>query len=466
MKNYPVSLLSSCQQTLFALGSAGFTMLERLIILYVPFYFLPPAEYEVHELIPDRTFLGFVTVLGIALVAGRVFDALADPLIAWLSDNTRSYLGRRKIFLLLSGLPLSVFTVLVFYPPLLECEALVNGVWLGVMICFFYISFTAYVNPYLALIADLGHSDEIRINLSTRVAFLGLLGMVVITVLFPDIVTRLQEAGMEMRISYRLAVLIFSVVSVLLLYASALGFNEKIHCLPRSPQRIGVIQSLKTTFSHRPFRIFIAGEMFLQLAMNMITMGMMYYAVVVFLRGQGFMTILACIIIGTALLCFPVVNFAARKYGKKKMLILGVATFSFCSMILFILSFNMSGIFFYLGLLVLAMAGLPLAVLTILINPTIAEMARAHAEETGQHQEAMFFGARAIPLKVTIALTGALFGFLLAAFGKDISQPLGVQLSILIASLACMGALLFFCLYPEEDVKDVLPSDRDLVGKN
>ena len=449
--------LSPARQTLFALGSGAFTLLERLIIIYLPFYFLPPAEYRVHDLVPDRTFLGFITVMGAALVAGRFFDGIADPVIAALSDNNRSRVGRRKLFLLLSALPLSIFTILIFFPPHLGQESVLNGVWLGVMICLFYIAFTAYVNPYLVLISELGHSDAMRINLSTRIAFFGLLGMVAVTVLFPEIVSRLQEAGMELRASYRAVVTGFASISAVLLYSATLSFNERLHCTLPQPMHIGMWYSLKKTFAFTPFRIFIAGEMFLQFAMNIFTMGMMYYAVVIFHRGQNFLTVIAGIMIGSAFLTFPAVNLAAKRWGKKRVILLGMVTLTICSLSLFLLSFNMTGPYFYLGLGVLALVGLPLAVLTILINPTIAEMALADATRTGEPREAMFFGARAVPLKATIALAGAFFVFLISTFGKDVAEPLGVQLSFLMVSIAGLGALICFLRYPEEEVQKHLP---------
>jgi glycoside/pentoside/hexuronide:cation symporter, GPH family len=445
--------LSPARQNLFALGSGAFTLLERMVIIFVPFYFLPPAEYRVHNLIPDRTFWGIFTVIGIALVVGRVFDGIADPVIASLSDNSRSRVGRRKLFLLISALPLAIFTILVFSPPHPGQESLLNGVWLGTMMCLFYIAFTAYVNPYLILISELGHSDAMRINLSTRIAFFGLLGMVAVTILFPEIISRLQLAGMEMRASYRAAVMGFAVISAILLYIATFGFDERIHCAPRQPMRIKMWYSLKKTFAYRPFRIFIAGEMFLQFAMNIFTMGSMYYAVVIFLRGQSFLTVLAGIIIGSALLTFPVVNLAAKRWGKKKVILAGMVALTISTLSLFLLSFNLNGLYFYLGLGVLALAGFPLAVLTILVNPTIAEMALADATRTGEHREAMFFGARAVPLKATIALAGAFFGFLISAFGKDVAEPLGVQMSLLTISIAGLGAFLCFLRYPEEEVQ-------------
>ena len=447
-------------QVVYASGSAAFTMLERLILLYMPFYYLPPREYNLENLIPDRTYLGLMTVLGFALLAGRIFDGIADPVIASLSDNSRSRLGRRKLFMVLGGLPLALSALLVFYPPHMGLLSPANGFWLTLVMVVFYLSFTAYVNPFMALLPELGHNNALRINLATMIAFFGLLGMIMVAILFPLLTGNLQDAGMEMRAAYRQAALIFTALSAVILYTATLGFNEKSHCFPTEAGRIGTWKSLRQTFSIRPFRIFLGAEMFLQFAMNMVTLGMIYYAVVLFGRDERFMVILAGLVIGGALLCFPLVNLAAKRLGKKRVITTGVLTLAVSGLTIFLLSYNLTGIWFYVSLAMFVLAGFPLAVLTILINPTIADLARADYYKTGLRREAMFFGARAIPLKLTIALAGVVFAFLLSTFGKDIDGSLGVQLSALVVALAAIGSYTIFRLYPEDEVMDILQKEE------
>ncbi len=49
-------------------------------------------------------FLGVAPwLIGLALFANRVFDAIADPLFGWISDNTRTRWGRRRPFILVAG---------------------------------------------------------------------------------------------------------------------------------------------------------------------------------------------------------------------------------------------------------------------------------------------------------------------------------------------------------------------------
>ena len=460
MEQKTAASLPLAGQLLYASGSSAFTMLERLILLYVPFYYLPPGEFNLPNLIYDRTYLGLLTVLGAALLVGRIFDGFADPIIASLSDNNRSRLGRRKLFLIIGGLPLALSALLVFHPPDLTGPSFFNGLWLGFFMTFFYLAFTSYVNPFLALLPELGHNNVLRINLSTMIAFFGLIGMVLVAVLFPLLTGSMQDAGIDLRTAYRYTAGIFAVFSVILLYTATMGFNERVHTLPAEAPRIGTWQSLRHTFGIKPFRIFLCGEIFLQFAMNTVTLGLIYYAVVLFRMDERFMIVLAGLTIGGALLCFPLVNILAKKAGKKRVITTGVLTLAVSGLVIFLLSFNMAGIYFYISMAMFFLAGFPLAVLTILINPTIADLARADYYKTRQRREAMFFGARAIPLKLTIAMAGVVFAYLLSAFGRDIAQPLGIQLSAFVVVVAALGSFMCFRLYPEQQVLEALQDEE------
>jgi Na+/melibiose symporter-like transporter len=54
---------------------------------------------------------------GLALALALAIDAIASPLLGYVSDNWRSRLGRRHPFMYASILPLTVLYVLVWYPP-------------------------------------------------------------------------------------------------------------------------------------------------------------------------------------------------------------------------------------------------------------------------------------------------------------------------------------------------------------
>src|ERR1035437_2434616 len=55
--------------------------------------------------------------LGVILIIPRLWDALSDPVSGHLSDNTRTRWGRRRPFLLLGGILVSVFFVIMWWIP-------------------------------------------------------------------------------------------------------------------------------------------------------------------------------------------------------------------------------------------------------------------------------------------------------------------------------------------------------------
>lgn len=151
--------------TLLAFGApaAGYAF----TLLFIQFYFLKFAT-DVLLLAP---------ALGGALIgAGRLWDAVSDPLAGYWSDRTRSRLGRRRPWMLV-GVPLmGVFFVMTWSAP----ETLAGGrlvAWSAVALFGFYTAYTIYTVPHLSLGAELSrdHHERSRIFGAQRVAFI--LGM-------------------------------------------------------------------------------------------------------------------------------------------------------------------------------------------------------------------------------------------------------------------------------------------------
>jgi glycoside/pentoside/hexuronide:cation symporter, GPH family len=55
--------------------------------------------------------------LGAILIVPRLWDALSDPLIGHISDNTRTRWGRRRPYLLIGGIAVAVFFVVIWWIP-------------------------------------------------------------------------------------------------------------------------------------------------------------------------------------------------------------------------------------------------------------------------------------------------------------------------------------------------------------
>jgi glycoside/pentoside/hexuronide:cation symporter, GPH family len=122
------------------------------LLFFVQFYLLKFAT--------DVLLVG-PAVVGVLFGVGRIWDAVSDPLAGYLSDRTRTRLGRRRPWLLAALLPIIATFVMIWSPPAhLEGGALV--LWLAVAIFGFYTALTMYQVPHMSLGAELSRDYHER----------------------------------------------------------------------------------------------------------------------------------------------------------------------------------------------------------------------------------------------------------------------------------------------------------------
>ncbi|MBN2875436.1 MAG: MFS transporter, partial [Spirochaetales bacterium] len=91
---------------MYALGQFGWSLASFAVGSKLVYFYLPPPGIEfgpfivqenVVPLIRSGTSVLFgLTVIGLVFALGRLFDAITDPLIAGLSDRSRSKFGKRR----------------------------------------------------------------------------------------------------------------------------------------------------------------------------------------------------------------------------------------------------------------------------------------------------------------------------------------------------------------------------------
>lgn len=103
-------------------------------------------------------------VMGLIFSASRIWDAVSDPLVGYLSDRTRSRFGRRRVWLMASIVPIAAAFVMVFAPPRSLSDAALVA-WMAVAIIGFYSAMTVFFVPHLSLGAELSKSYHERSRL-------------------------------------------------------------------------------------------------------------------------------------------------------------------------------------------------------------------------------------------------------------------------------------------------------------
>ena len=102
--------------------------------------------------------------IGFLLLIARFWDAVTDPAAGWLSDRTKTSLGRRRPWFLGSALPLAVSNVMLWSPPA-SLTGTALTIWIAIAILLFYTAYTAFRVPHMAMGAELsrGYHDRTRV---------------------------------------------------------------------------------------------------------------------------------------------------------------------------------------------------------------------------------------------------------------------------------------------------------------
>ena len=93
-------------------------------------------------------------IMGTIFGVSRIWDAISDPLAGYLSDRTTSRLGRRRLWLLISILPIAGTFTMLFSPPVWLSEDWLIA-WMAVGIITFYSAMTLFIVPHMSLGAEL-----------------------------------------------------------------------------------------------------------------------------------------------------------------------------------------------------------------------------------------------------------------------------------------------------------------------
>jgi len=197
---------------------------------------------------------------GFIILAARIFDAVIDPIIGWLSDSTKSRFGKRRVYLIVCS-PLIVGAMfLLFYPFNFSSMALrIISVLLSYLI-FVTVQSTIMI-PYYSLSSEISSDYQNRASFNSyRLGFSIFSSIICVAV--PSIII---GAFGDQRLGYQIMSLSFGVFFGISILLSGLFAKEEI----RSPV-IKTKLSFKAMFeplSLKPFRQYLTMFLLTQIAM-------------------------------------------------------------------------------------------------------------------------------------------------------------------------------------------------------
>ena len=446
---------------IFAVGQFGWSLLSGIVTNWMVYYYTgtPDAQNPNTGIfasgITQNPILFKLTLFGIVMAVGRIFDAITDPLIAGWSDRSAYKGGRRIPFMRAIAIPFALITIALFTVPQTGSRGL-NDVLLFVILMCFYLFMTIFCTPYNALIAELGDTQEHRINVSTYISFTFIAGQS-ISFMLPNLAGMLEGAVGQAG-SIRLAVAIMSAIACIAMLVPSFYIKEREYIDSR-PSETRVFRSLLKTFSNGQFRRFVYSDVIYFFALTLFQTGLAFYETKLMGIEDTWTFPLTATMTAISVALYPVVNKLAPKLGKKKLIVTGFFTYA----LVFLIT-SICGRGLYWGFIVAVCAAVPMAILGILPQACVADVAELSRLETGEDRSGMFFAARTFAFKMGQAIAMVVFTSMTVAQvvnGESVVLPGQYRSTAVVATVTCLIGALLFLLYNE---KMILGRIRELRG--
>ena len=453
--------LTGLRRVAYSLGSPGFQLTESVIVVIALYYYLPPPGRGLVPQVSEGIFLGVLTVFGVAMLAGRFIDALVDPLVGFASDRSRSRWGRRRSFLIFGILPMVGIPALIFWPPG-PPESVVNGYALALLLSLYFIAFTVYVAPYLALLPELASDAADRTRLATLMALVGFPVLGLYGAAWPAGLSLGRELGFSAETALRGVVVLSLVLAFLLCLMPILSVDERRFTRVR-PAQLPFWDAIRQTLANRPFRLYLLAQLFFVYSVNVVRPSPIYYATVVLGRTEAFAAALGLALFGSTLAGLVLVPWLRRRLGAKRTMIACNLLFAVALSALWWLEPDVPGgpndrLNLVIGWVVFAAIGIAIAGFLVLPFVLIGQVIDYDSQRTGANRAAIYFGIQGLLTKGMFGLASASVAYLFSRFGNSADEPLGVLLIGPLAGGACALSALIFTLYPEAEVLEATAS--------
>jgi GPH family glycoside/pentoside/hexuronide:cation symporter len=388
-----------------------------------------------------------------ALVAlfPRVFDAITDPIMGFISDNTKSKYGRRKPYVIIGGIVMGV--AYIFMWQLFQENSLEYNFWyfFGWSVIF-YLGLTIFSVPYVAMGYEMSDDFHERTNIMSIAQWIGQWAWVIAPLFWiimydPNWFPSAEVAARQLAVWVAIPCAICAMVPGFFLKSeSTLDEDyEPLNSANISDSLKKIFSSFGEAFKIKEFRKLCAATFLVFNAFN--TVAALTFFVIVYKLFNGdaeaagiWVSLFGCLgALGTTFIVIPIVTWMSKVMGKKKAFLISQGI-SIIGYVLLWFLFIPGKPWMYIIALPFFSFGIG-GLFTIMMSMT-ADVIDLDELNTGKRREGIFGAIYWWMVKVGFAIAGALSGVIIWIVGFTENVPTTEQ------QTAVDGLHAFFCFFP------------------
>jgi GPH family glycoside/pentoside/hexuronide:cation symporter len=408
---------------------------------------------------------------GVVSLVPRLFDAITDPIMGFISDNTKSKWGRRKQYVLLGAIIMGI-SFIVMWQLYKDNTVDYNFTYFLLWSLVFYVGLTIFSVPYVAMGYEMSNDFHERTNIMAVAQFIGQWAWVIAPwfwVIMDD--KSFFESGevavRELAIWVGIICMIFAMIPAIFIKSKS-TLNEKYDSITFK----NILKSLHTIFiinfgqalKIKAFRKLCVATFLIFNAFN--TVAAFTYFIIVFFLFNGatgpdgawwWPTLFGSVgALVTTFLVIPVVTQMSKKIGKKKAFIV--------SQSVSILGYIMLWFLFIPGKPYLFLFALPFfsfgigGLFTLMMSMT-ADVIDLDELNTGKRREGIFGAIYWWMVKFGFGIAGGLSGVIFSVIGWESggatqSEEALFGLRLFFSGLPILGTLIAIYIMWDYDLSE------------
>jgi len=377
---------------------------------------------------------------GVVLIS-KIWDAVTDPLMGRISDNTRTKWGRRRPYFLL-GIPFIFLSFVMLWYPAQFSSATVRAIFAMTAYIFFSTVNTMVMVPYQAMMPELTDDYNERSSVSgIRMGFS--LGSSLVCALVPLIII---NSFTDIRMGYIAMSIIFGLFFALPWIGTFLKTREREEFMHAPKRKGNVFKEMIATFKVKSFKKLTLMYLCSFLALDVITVLFIYF-MTYYLGAKDMTNLVLGALIFTEICAIPLAVFIAKKTSKTFSFSLGSALWAVFALATLLISPEISIIYMFV---LAVLMGVSIAMPVVMVFSIFSDVTDVGELYFEKRIEGSFSGVQTFIRKACSAGAVSLVLFALGIMGfkessvagEIVQQSKGVILTIRLILALVPAALL------------------------
>ncbi|MCL2093687.1 MAG: MFS transporter [Treponema sp.] len=396
---------------------------------------------------------------GMAVMVGKIWDAITDPAMGYISDRTLSRWGRRRVYLLFGALPMMLSMVFFFSAPAYLPSSL-HILWAIGALMLLNTAATVIGVPYSSLTPDLTSDYHEQSSLNGYRFGCAVFGTLAGAGAVEPLVQLFARPGSPSPMldprGFSFMGLILGGVMMIVTLITFFGTREKKVYTREELPKEGFFATFGGVFKNRPFMILLGTYALHMAGISFLTTILAFYTRDV-LGREDITTFALIFLLLTAMVFIPVSVLVSKKIGKRRTYQICFAILSSACALIFFFGHRLPDIRIFYAIMVYAGIGVGFSyVAPFAMVPDVIEY---EALKTGERKEGAYYGIWTFTSKLGTALAVFFAGLILdlggyvSQTGEMITQGASVVNAIRlvvgpIPMVILLGAMLSIQFYP------------------